>query len=272
LPPILSRLPAFRGKGRLTLLADAVVTDLGSESSYLVVGKINGEHRMHFDLRSWSQKFAYYYRELERERIAVFRDMYQGGLFLDVGSSVGLYSICMSDKVRRAGERIVAVEPVPANLERQRMNFELNGIDDLVDVYPIALGADPGMARIVSDPTHADNNAFVNSSGDLEVSVARLDELALGWKRIGAMKIDIEGFEPAMLRGARATITRDRPIIYAEFNRERMAINGFDMVETWAWFRQHGYRLFRLDSALVPLDDPAEYEDLFLVPREVGLP
>jgi FkbM family methyltransferase len=267
LPPILSRLPRFRGIGRITLALDALLTDRRDPASYLVEGSLNGGCRFLFDLRGWGQKFAFYYRDLEREYVDALRRMYAGGIFVDVGSSIGLYVVCMADVVRAGGGRIAAFEPVPFNRERQRTNIALNGAEDVVDVHPFALGAADAVLRMAGDPQRADNNAFLTASGDIEVEVRRLDDLARDWPRIGLMKIDIEGYEPEMLKGARATIERDRPIVFAEFNRERMAINGFTMDETWHWFTERAYRFYVLRGReLVKLDAPGQHENVFIVP------
>src|SRR4029079_6489775 len=91
MPACLGSMPAFRGKGRITLLLDRVLTDIRDPRSYEVIGDLNDGVPFNFDLRPWGQKFAYYYREWEREYINILRRMYNGGVFLDVGSSLGLY-------------------------------------------------------------------------------------------------------------------------------------------------------------------------------------
>ena len=267
LPPILSRLPRFRGKGRLTLALDALLTIPDDPTSYLVDGVMNHGFRFRFDLRGWAQKFAFYYRDMEGDYVAALRKLYRGGVFVDVGSSIGLYVVGLADLVRMHSARIAAFEPVPSNRERQQTNVDLNGAGVVVDVYPFALGAGDAVLCMQADPRHADNNAFITTSGDIEVNVRRLDDVAREWPPIGLMKIDIEGFEPAMLEGARQTIERDRPIIFAEFNRERMAINGFTMDETWHWFTERAFRFFILDNRkLVALDRPGIHENLFIIP------
>jgi hypothetical protein len=47
------------------------------------------------------------------------------------------------------------------------------------------------------------------------------------------MKIDVEGYEPMVIEGARRTIKKDQPVILVEFNRERMDINGFSIDGAW---------------------------------------
>lgn len=275
LPPLLSRLPAVRGRGRVTLLFDRILTDERDPRSFHVTGSLNGGFRFHFDLRPWGQKFAYYYRSWEPDAIRALRALYTGGWFVDVGSSLGLYVVCMSDVVRAAGGRIASIEPIPFNLERQAVNVALNGVADLVDTAPVAVGSAPGRVFLSVDPSHADNNAFVSTEGEMSVEVVPLDDLAArrNWSPVGAMKIDVEGYEPEVVAGARATIARDRPVVLAEFNRERMAINGFSMHESWDFFLDHQYEAYVLDHRrLRKIGEPGSHEDLFFVPRDRAIP
>jgi FkbM family methyltransferase len=266
----IARLPDVRGRGRATLLVDRFLTDSGDPASYETVGRINGNFRFAFDLRPWGQKFAYYYREWEAEYVQTLRTLYRGGWFIDVGSSLGLYVVSLSDAVRAAGGRIASIEPVPFNKVRQEVNVRLNGIEDLVEYADVALGSEPGRVFLVADPTHADNNAFIHSAGDIEVPVVTLDQLCRerGWHPVGAIKMDVEGYEPRVIEGARKVIARDRPPILAEFNRERMAINGFAIDESWNFLRDLGYRASRLvRGRLQPVETPEQHQNLFFIPE-----
>jgi FkbM family methyltransferase len=268
---ILSRTPHFRGKGRITLAIDRFVTDANDPDSYNTAGSLLGRFPFHFDVRPWGQKFAFYYGEWERDLIVAFRNLYRGGLFVDVGSSLGLYVVCMSDLVRAAGERIISIEPVPRNLTRQHANIDLNGIGDLVDVIPLCVGAERGVVHLVADDAGGDNNAFIAASGGIACDVVPLDELAAerNWPRIGAIKVDVEGYDPLVIEGARRRIERDRPILLVEFNRERMAINALSIEPAWTFLRGLAYRAFRVKGdALVPLSEPGACENLFFVPGD----
>jgi FkbM family methyltransferase len=269
---LLANTPAFRGKGRITLAIDRVLTNARDPHSFQTIGVLNGRFPFHFDLRPWGQKFAYYYGEWESELIEPFRRLYRGGIFVDVGSSLGLYVVCMSDLVRQAGSRILSIEPVPHNLQRQKLNVALNGIDDLVEYIEVCLGATHGVVHLVADEMGGDNNAFIADAGGIACEVLPLDELAeeRGWGPIGAMKIDVEGYDPLVIEGARGRITRDRPLLLVEFNRERMAINGLTIEPAWNLLRGLGYNAFRIEKGtLRPVIDPAAYENLFFVPEEM---
>jgi len=255
----------------MTLLLDRLLTDVADPRSYEAIGTLNGGFRFAFDLRPWGQKFAYYYRSWEADYVSALRGLYRGGWFIDVGSSLGLYVVSLSDLVRAAGGRIASIEPIPFNKRRQEANVRLNGIEDLVDYAEVALGAEPGRVFLAVDPMQADNNAFISTEGDVEVPIVTLDQLCHdhGWSGIGAIKMDVEGYEPKVVEGARETIARERPPILAEFNRERMAINGFTMDDSWNFLRGLRYEAFRLERGrLVPVDDPAQHQNLFFVPEQ----
>jgi FkbM family methyltransferase len=266
---VLSRLPRFRGKGRITLRLDAWLTDLDDPSSYITVGVLNGGRKFTFDLRAWGQKFAFYYGEWEREHVDALRRLYRGGVFLDIGSSIGLYPVSLGREIAAHGGSIISVEPVALNSTRQRVNLRLNGIESMVTLLEIGLGSADGELRMRVDPTGADNNALVAANGDVVVPVRRLDDVMteLGSPRITLMKIDVEGYEPEVIAGGRETIRRDLPVIFAEFCRERMHINRFGMAGSWDFLMECGYRCHRLERGrFVPLDAPLDFEDLYFLP------
>lgn len=230
---------------------------------------------MNFDLRPWGQKFAYYYGEWEKDYIDLTRQLYPGGAFVDVGSNLGLYAICLGDLVRKAGGVVVSVEPVAFNLEKQKNNVSLNQLDDVVEYFPIALGEMESILRISADPNECDNNAYVSSDGGIEVSVTTLDRLLVkaGIGKVGFIKMDVEGFEPMVIAGGQEIICRDHPVIFSEFNRERMEINGFDIASSWQFLLREGYRAYQVSSGkLQPLVEPGDVENVFFLPSTVAAP
>lgn len=262
--------PVFRGKGRLVLAADRLLTNHRVRDSFEVVDTVNGFGRFIFDLRPWGTKFGYYYGDVEREFTTLVRKLYRGGTFVDVGSCVGLYPVCMGDLVRSAGCRIVSIEPVPANRAMQERNLALNGIKDIVDIEALAVGAGPGELRIHVCDDYGYGNAFSHPDGEIAVPVVSLDSL-LARRRdaaVGFMKMDVEGFEPVVIEGARETIARDRPVIFSEFNRERMEINGIEMGPCWEFLMSLGYEAFRVARGeLKRITEPGRVENIFLLPR-----
>lgn len=132
-----------------------------------------------------------------------------GGLAVDVGANIGNHTLWMAVM---CGLKVAAIEPV--TVEMLYANLELNGLNNSLDVsvFPIGVGASTtelqhqgkGRLRLPSE----------SHLGTI-IEVKPLDDLDL--RAVSLIKIDVEGMEADVLRGARRTISRDRPVIYAEF-------------------------------------------------------
>ena len=136
---------------------------------------------------------------------------------LDVGANIGLSTILLA---RLAG-RVIAYEPSPPNAAFLRRNLDLNGIGN-VEIRSVAASSQHGTLRFhvaqFGAGSHVVGAGHV-SGGTVEtvdVAAVPLDEEEL--PPIAFVKIDAEGHEPDVLAGARAFLTRDRPLIYTEMN------------------------------------------------------
>jgi FkbM family methyltransferase len=128
-----------------------------------------------------------------------------GDLFVDVGANVGIYTLLASVA---AGADTVAFEPVPAARRRLLEHVALHGAGNRVEVRPTAVGARPGRLRV--ERTRGALNRVVDAApaggggGDestVEVEAERLDA-ALRDRRPTVLKVDVEGYEAAVLEGA----------------------------------------------------------------------
>lgn len=161
------------------------------------------------------------------------------GTAVDVGANLGNHTVWMAVM---CGMDVVAFEPNwPYALRR---NVQLNRLADRVRVEPVALG--DAVATATHVPTRRWGQLAV---GPGRVPVRRLDDYNL--TDVAVLKIDVEGMEPAVLRGGEATIRRDRPVIFAEAwgPPERAAVAA--VLEPW------GYRWVRRFTSAVDRWDPA---------------
>lgn len=132
------------------------------------------------------------------------------GPAVDVGAYTGLYAIAAA----RQGARVMALEPNPAVCKRLRANVERNGAS--VEVWRAAAGAEDGEAELrVGTVPLTSAGSLVGRGRAIPVTVMTLDGL-LEDCPVSRIKIDVEGYEAEVIRGAAETIARCRPLVITE--------------------------------------------------------
>ncbi len=172
-----------------------------------------------------------------------------GDTVVDVGANVGWFSMLAARLVGPAG-RVLAVEPNPANCRLIERSAAENGFTG-VTVLPVAASDRSGMAALETDGSNGrmvllDRAPPTALSCSFVVPLERLDELVgrAGLERVDVLKIDVEGAEALVLRGASGTIARHRPAIVCEvFPALMRATAGIEPRSFLAELRQLGYRL-----------------------------
>ena len=135
------------------------------------------------------------------ERAWIAANLPAGGVFLDVGGNVGLYSLTTAHTV--ADARVITVEPDPRLAARMHFNARTNGL--AVEHHEVALGDEEGRASLLRSGQQSGANRLA-SAGELGgdrldvrlmplVSLCRENTIS----HIDVMKIDIEGYEKPVL-------------------------------------------------------------------------
>ena len=195
---------------------------------------------------------------------AIFRLLDPGEVAVEVGANIGQNCSCMA---RRVGPRgtVLAFEPHPEILAELRANSAL-WLDPQfakVQIEPVALGAERGEAFLANGAEFETNRGSAalreeaNSTRGFKVKLARLDDYLDPVDKIGVCKIDVEGHELSVLRGAANTLKRRaiRDILFEDFHPQPSAVTEV--------LQQNDYEVFRLaDDWLRPV----------LLPLEVSLP
>ena len=190
--------------------------------------------------------------DYEPEEAALAQELLgEADVFVDVGANIGFFS-CLA---RSAGKQTVAVEPLAQNLDYLYANLDANGWND-VEVNPIGLGDRPGIATLYGGGAGASlirGWAGASSLLKRKVSISTLDIL-VGERFLGKrmfIKVDVEGTEFALLRGAENILRRTpAPIWIMEIGLTEHHPEGFnpEFAGTFDIFWNNGYRSWTADA------------------------
>ncbi|KAL6894543.1 hypothetical protein ACP4OV_008641 [Aristida adscensionis] len=174
-----------------------------------------------------------------------------GGVVVDVGANVGMAAFAAAVM----GFRVVAFEPVFENLQRICDGVYLNRVQDRVVVYHAAASDRIGNITMHKVIGRLDNSAISATGAKLafksneeiavEVATIPLDEVIPDAERVLMIKIDVQGWEYHVLRGATKLLSRrkgDAPyLIYEEDERLLQASNS-SAQEIRAFLASVGYK------------------------------
>lgn len=183
-----------------------------------------------------------------------------GQTAIDVGANIGYFTAVLAQCVGPGG-RVWAFEPVPETYELLTLCRALN---EYVQVTPmrVALGAANGSIEITYDRRHsgiATMHPDQVAGHAQRVELRSLDTLVstgeVG-RRPDLIKVDVEGHELDVLRGARNTIRETSPIIVLELNERTARVAGWTLAELAELLRSLGDYSFSLiaDAGTHPLD------------------
>jgi FkbM family methyltransferase len=146
----------------------------------------------------------------ERPKQRIFaRSISPDSTVFDVGANVGFYTLLAA---RRTGGPVHAFEPFPANLETLRRHIDLNRCQN-VQVHDVAVSDAAGVLSFASGD--CPETGRLDAGGETQVKVIGIDE-EISAGRLpcpDVVKIDAEGAESDVLRGAQSTLTTGRPIL-----------------------------------------------------------
>jgi FkbM family methyltransferase len=164
------------------------------------------------------------YGEFSEGEVDLFRQIVQpGAIVVDVGANLGAHTLFFANAVGRSG-LVYAFEPQRITFQTLCANMALNGITNAF-CFLMALGEERGSIMVpMLDPRGANNFGGLElgsfTQGE-KVEMISLDSLAL--PQCGLIKVDVEGMELGVLKGARETIEKYRPRLYVENDRAEKA-------------------------------------------------
>lgn len=168
-----------------------------------------------------------------------------GDVVVDVGANIGTYAIASAIRVG-AGGRVYAYEAHPKTVEFLRQNVELNDLNHVVSVIHCAAGAEAGEAFFSNQRSDDQNCILEGAACGIRVPVRTLDSLLSG-QSVDLIKIDVEGFELMVLRGAQHVLAQTRAIYFEAWDRHFVRY-GYTFAELWDFLAGTGFMVVNVHT------------------------
>jgi FkbM family methyltransferase len=196
-----------------------------------------------------------------------------GDTVIDIGGNIGIYALTLAQRVMgregkgREGKgregKVITFEPDPKNFARLSEHLALNPGLNIV-ARNLGIGADVATHRLyhVVDSNSGMNRIVtaVDLKSQFPYTDVRVAPLSAALRdipvdRIDVIKIDVEGFEGAVLRGSEDVIRRFKPILFIELNDDNLLENGDSARALINHVEAMGYRVLDGQTELpVPAD------------------
>lgn len=163
-----------------------------------------------------------------------------GMIFFDIGANIGNHSLFFA--LICNAKKVFAFEPNPLAFFILRKNIEINNVKTIVPIN-IALGDSKGFVeKVFEDPTNLGSTTFRKSDKG-EFPMITLDEFVRAYNitSIDILKIDVEGMELEVLKGATHSLKRFKPLLYVELNQVKSNVNDIKK-----FLQEHGFILLKI--------------------------
>lgn len=188
-------------------------------------------------------------------------------LFVDIGANIGSYTILAAGHI---GASVISVEPVPKTFQYLKNNIAINQIDNKVITHNLALGHEKGFTSFTSTLDTMNHVATSSETNTIEVPIETLDAIMEREKEPVLLKIDVEGFETNVLRGASQTLAKNNlKAIIIELNGSG-AKYGYDerlLHEKLLSFDFHPYQYNPFERQLTAIEKFGTHNTIYIKDR-----
>jgi FkbM family methyltransferase len=189
-------------------------------------------------------------------RRTIRRILAPGMSYIDVGAHIGLLTLAGARAVGEMGS-VLAIEPTPETFELLSRTIAGNDLRKSVKALSVAAGSHAGRRRFHTG-TVLGHNSFYRPedhasdrlASEIDVDVARLDDLVSAGTRVDLVKIDAEGAELEILAGMRRIVAENPSMaIIAEFGPSHLARSGTTPQEWLSTFGDQGFEAWAIDES-----------------------
>jgi FkbM family methyltransferase len=174
---------------------------------------------------------------------------HRGMLLFDVGASYGLFSLAAA----KFNGNAVAVDPSPIAIRMITRQLDFNQARENIHLVKAAVSDVNGSLKMLSSGVFSEGYLrFVTGRSQREltnVGAITIDKLASEFGNPTHIKIDVEGYEAAALRGGRETLTRFSPLLFLELHNQLVTADGRNPNDALDELQSLGYETLALDGS-----------------------
>jgi FkbM family methyltransferase len=227
-----------------------------TNDSTVVIKEIAPGVRLFIDLSDHAIGLNILRGQYEQEEIRFVRgQLKRGDCAIDVGGHIGFFTMQMAEAVGPEG-RVYAFEPLDANADLLERSIAENGFGGRIRFQRAAAGAASGTATLTFPvETLNSGGAYLLRDGSApmagnrkkDVPLVALDSLDLA-RPVRVIKMDVEGAEPQVLRGAARILRDDKPVILSELHPAQLErASGITAAQFLEQIAAFGYRAHHVE-------------------------
>jgi FkbM family methyltransferase len=198
---------------------------------------------------------------------------------IDIGANIGFYTVMFAKRIN-SNRKVLSIEPINNAIRLLKLNIKANNVIEKVEVFE---GVASDKAGILTIKTIKNKEEFstlgsmkhpsvINEPYETEeVMSSTIDELIFSKALIpGFIKIDVEGSEYLVIKGACRVLKEFRPILLSELSDYLLKENGSSSREVIEMIKKHDYDVFD------PIDGTNDvgwkkFGDIVCFPKEMGI-
>ncbi|NQV44724.1 MAG: FkbM family methyltransferase [Rhodospirillales bacterium] len=188
-------------------------------------------------------------------------------IVIDVGANAGFFTVQFAKWLGPQGA-VIAIEPEANNVTRLQKAIKKQNCEDRVTIIQAVAAEKAGMLRLCINPDHPGDHRIGDSG--IAIPAVTLDELVKEQEstKISFIKIDVQGAEIRVLRGAREILERHAPAMFVEVDPTALAAQGGSLEQLEDILSQAKYTMFILTKG--GRHHPITLDDLRAMTSELG--
>jgi FkbM family methyltransferase len=208
----------------------------------------------HLDISDYQEYLIYFDLKEDSSEPFLAHAPMKEGVFIDIGANIGQTSLNLSKKLGTIPHTILAFEPFPSTFNKLETNISLNSFLS-IKILNVALGNEKKTIEMeMSCPTNSGGYKITPKNSQIKddlvhVFQEKLDDYYNPNAPIQFIKIDVEGYEMEVLKGAEQTIKKYTPIMVVELNDVNLKNQHSSAIEVLHFIKDLGYNeIFNLNT------------------------